>query len=151
MNAGSRSDSRTHGPRPLTLLRNSTAILRGTPLKCLIQPYAHKQFAQSDHAGLVVIRTMWLAALCLSGLGAMVAIGAGTPTPPPNVEPSPDQTTIATGCSSQDTLTKADKLEVAYVRDPVAVERVMPVATARDETPPQPLSPPATPKIVSRH
>ena len=100
--------------------------------------------------GLVVIRTMWLAALCLSGLGAMVAIGAGTPTPPPNVEPSPDQTTIATG-SSQDTLTKADKLEVAYVRDPVAVEPVMPVATAPNETPPQPLSPPATPKIVSRH
>jgi hypothetical protein len=93
---------------------------------------------------------MWLAALCLSGLGAMVAIGAGTPTPPPDVEASTDQTTIATG-SSQDTLTKADKLEVAYVRDPVAVEPVTLVAKARDETPPQPVSPPATPKIVSRH
>jgi hypothetical protein len=80
----------------------------------------------------------------------MVAISAGTPTSPPNVEASPDQTTIGTG-SSQDTLTKADKLEVAYVRDPVAVEPVMPVATAPDETPPQALSPTATPKIVSRH
>jgi len=93
---------------------------------------------------------MWLAALCLSGLGAMVAIGAGTPTPPPNVEPSPDQTTIATG-SSQDTLTKADKLEIAYVRDRIAVEPVMRVPTVPNETPPQPLSPTATPKIVSRH
>jgi hypothetical protein len=120
------------------------------PLKCLIQPYAHNQFAHSDHAGWVVIRTMWLAILCLSGLGAMVAIGAGTSTPPPNVEASPDQTSIATG-ASQDTLTKADKPEVAYVRDPVAVEHVMLVTKARDETPPQPLSPPATPKSVSRH
>jgi hypothetical protein len=97
-----------------------------------------------------VIRTMWLAALCLSGLGAMAAIGAGTPTPPPDVEASTDQTTIPTGCS-QDTLTKADKLEVAYVRDPVAAEPVMPFAVAPDETPPQPPSPPANPKIVSRH
>src|SRR5882757_8639646 len=48
-------------------------------------------------------------------------------------------------------VTKADKLEIAYVRDPPAAEPVMPVATAPDETPPQPLSPPATPKIVSRH
>jgi hypothetical protein len=136
-------------PKPLTLVRNSFCDPARPPLKCLIQPYAHNQFAHSDHAGLVVIRTMWLAALCLSGLGAMVAISAETPTPPPNVEASPDQTTIATG-SSQDTLTKADKLEVAYVRDPVAVEPIMPVATA-PETPPQPPSPPATPKIVSRH
>jgi len=48
-------------------------------------------------------------------------------------------------------LTKADKLEVVYVRDPVAVEPVMLVTKADDETPPQPPSPPATPKIVSRH
>jgi hypothetical protein len=80
----------------------------------------------------------------------MVAISAETPTPPPNVEASPDQTTIATG-SSQDTLTKADKLEVAYVPDPVPVKPVMLVTKAPDETPSQPLSPPATPKLVSRH
>jgi hypothetical protein len=150
------------------------------PLKCLIQPYAHNQFAYSDRAGLVVIRTMWLAALCLSlsGFGAMVAISAGTPapppivetsrdktaigtgssqdisagtpTPPPIVEASPDKTTIGTG-SSQDTLTKADKLEIAYVRDPIAAGPVMPITKVPNETPPQPLSPPATPKIVSRH
>ena len=95
-----------------------------------------------------MIRTVWLAVLCLIGLGAMVAIKAGTPTPPPKIGASPEQTTVGTGFA-QDTLTKADKL-VAYVRDPVAVEPVMLVTKARDETPP-PLSPPATPKIVSRH
>ena len=90
----------------------------------------------------------WL--LCLIGLGATVAIKAGTPTLPSNVGASPEQTTVGTDFA-QDTLTKADKLEVAYVRDPVAVEPVMLVTKAREETPPQPLSPPATPKIVSRH
>jgi hypothetical protein len=81
----------------------------------------------------------------------MVAINAEPPTPPPNVVASPDQTTVGTGFA-QDTLSKADKLEVAYVREPVAVEPVMPVTRAPpDETPPQALSPPATPKIVSRH
>ena len=99
--------------------------------------------------GLAVIRAVWLAVFCLIDLGATVSIKAGTPMPPPNVEASPQQTTVGTGFA-QDTLTKADKL-VAYVRDPVAVEPVMLVTKAREETPPQPLSPPATPKIVSRH
>jgi hypothetical protein len=97
-----------------------------------------------------VIRTVWLAVLCSIGLGAMIAIKAGTPTPPLNVGASPEQTTVGTGFV-QDTLTKADKLEVVYVRDPVAVEPVMLVTKADDETPSQPPSPPATPKIVSRH
>src|SRR6266403_5392594 len=112
---------------------------------------------------------MWLAALCLglSGFGAMVAIIAGTPAPPPIVETTPDKTTIGTGSSqdisavtpapspiveaspdkatigtgsSQDTLTKADKLEIAYVRDRISVEPVMRVTKVPDETPPQPLS-----------
>jgi hypothetical protein len=123
---------------------------------------------------------MWLAALCLSlsGFGAMVAITARTPAPPPIVETTPDKTTIGTGSSqdisagtpapspiveaspdkatietdsSQDTLTKADKLEIAYVRDRIAVGPVMRVTKVPNETPPQPLSPTATPKIVSRH
>jgi hypothetical protein len=99
--------------------------------------------------GFAMIRTVWLAVLCLIGLGATASIKAETPTPPPNVEASPQQTTFDIRFA-QDTLTKADKL-VAYVRDPVAVEPVMPVTKARDETPPQALSPPATPTIVSRH
>jgi hypothetical protein len=99
--------------------------------------------------GFAVIKTVGLAVLCLIGLGATVAIKAGTPTPPSKAGASPEQTTVGTGFA-QDTLTKADKL-VAYVRDPVAVEPVMLVTKAPDETQPQPPSPPATPKSVSRH
>jgi hypothetical protein len=98
---------------------------------------------------LTVIRTGWLAVFCLIGLGATVAIKARTPTPPPNVGAAPEQTTVGIGFA-QDTLTKADKLEVAYVHRPVAVEPVILVTKAQDETPPQLPSPPATPKIVSR-
>jgi hypothetical protein len=57
--------------------------------------------------------------------------------------------TIATG-SSHDTLTKADKLEIAYVRVPVAAEPALPATQVSDETSPQPLSL-TIPKIVSRH
>jgi hypothetical protein len=97
-----------------------------------------------------VIRTVWLAVLCSIGLGAMVVIRAETWTPLPSVKASPEQTTVGES-SSQDTLTKADKLEIAYVRDPVALKPVMLVTKAPDETPSQPPSPVATPKIVSRH
>jgi hypothetical protein len=79
----------------------------------------------------------------------MVCIKAGSPTPAPNVGVSLEQTTIATG-SSHDTLTKADKLEIAYVRVPIAAEPVMPATPVADETSPQPLSL-TVPKIVSRH
>jgi hypothetical protein len=100
--------------------------------------------------GVAVIRTVWLAVLCLIGLGAVVAIKAGTPTPPPNVGAPPEQTTVGK-TFSQDTLTKADKLEIAQVRDPVAVEPVILVTRTPNATPRQPLSPTATPKILSRH
>jgi hypothetical protein len=98
---------------------------------------------------LAVIRTGSLAFFCLIGLGATVAIKARTPTPPPNVVAA-EQTTVGIGFA-QDALTKADKLEVAYAHRPVAVEPVMLVTKAGDETLPQPPSPLATPKIVSRH
>ena len=79
----------------------------------------------------------------------MVAINAGPPTPTPNVGASAEPTTIATG-SSHDTLTKADKLEIAYVRIPIAAEPGMLATQVSDETSPQPLSL-TVPKIVSRH
>jgi hypothetical protein len=120
------------------------------PLKCLIQSYAHNQFAYLDHAGADVIRTLWLAVLCLIGLVAMIATRFGIPTTPSNVRASPEQRTVGKSFS-QDTLTKADKLEIAYVRVPVvAVEPVMLITRAPDETPSQPPSSVA-PKIVSRH
>ena len=77
----------------------------------------------------------------------MVAINAGPPTFTANVGASAEQTTVATG-SSHDTLTKADKLEIAYVRVPV--EPVMLATQVSDETSPQPRSL-TIPKIVSRH
>jgi hypothetical protein len=81
----------------------------------------------------------------------MVAINAETSTPPPTVEASPEQTPVGQAFS-QDTLTKADRLEIAYVRrDAVAVEPAMLVTKSPDETPPQSLDPATTPKIVSRH
>jgi hypothetical protein len=80
----------------------------------------------------------------------MAAINAGTSTPPPTVEASPEQTTVGK-TFSQDTLTKADKVEIAYVRDDVALEPVMPVTKAPDEISPQPPGPTAPARIVSRH
>ena len=59
---------------------------------------------------------------CLVLLAA-IAIKAGTAASrPPAIEPLPDQTTAGSGVP-QDTLTKADKLEIAYVR------KVAPVCT----------------------
>ena len=99
---------------------------------------------------MAVIRTVWLAVVCLIGLGAMVALRAGTPTPPASARPSPAQTTVGEIFSS-DTLTKADRLDIAYVRDLIAPKPVMLVAKAPDETPPQPSGPTSTTNIVSRH
>jgi hypothetical protein len=99
--------------------------------------------------GLDVIRTVWLAGVCSIGLGAMAGIKGGPPTPAPNAGASPEQPTTATR-SSHDTLTKADKLEIAYVRVPVAAEPVMPATPVSDETSPQAQSL-TIPKIVSRH
>jgi hypothetical protein len=90
---------------------------------------------------------VWLAVLCFSGVAAVLATNAGTSAPSPTLGVSPKQTTVADSFSA-DTLTKADKLEIAYVRDPVAVESVMPVKIVSEETPSQRLSPPATQKIV---
>lgn len=98
-----------------------------------------------------MIRTAWLAVVCLSGLGAMVAImNAGMSTPPPTVGASPEQTTVG-NTFSQDTLTKADKLEIAHVRDAAIVEPATLATKAPDEISPQPPSSTATPKIASQH
>jgi hypothetical protein len=95
-----------------------------------------------------VIRTVWLAVLCFSGVAAVVATNAGTSPPPPTVGNSPERTTVV-HTFSPDTLTKADKLEIAYVREPVAAEPIMPVAMASEEIRPPRLSPTAMQKIVS--
>jgi hypothetical protein len=100
------------------------------------------------HAGFDVIRTVWLAGVCLIGLGAMVGIKAGLPMPPLNVAASAEQTTTGVD-SAHDTLSKADKLEIAYDRIPVAVEPVMLASQVSGETSSQENL--AVPTIVSRH
>ena len=103
--------------------------------------------------GLDVIRTVWLAFLCLIGLGAVVATNAGRPTPIPNVDAHLEQPTIATDSSAtdslQDTLTKADRLKIAYVGVPGAAGPATPATPVSDETSPQKRL--IIPKIVSRH
>jgi hypothetical protein len=52
---------------------------------------------------------------------------------------------------SQDTLTKADRLDIAYVRDLLAPKPIMLATKAPDEIPSQRPGPTAATKIVSRH
>ena len=97
-----------------------------------------------------MIRTVWFAVFCLIGVGAMVTIKAGTPSPTPNAQASRYETTIAVD-SARDTLTEADKLEIAYVRAPLVEEPVVQVTTAPGENALRSPGSTATPKIVGRH
>jgi hypothetical protein len=94
------------------------------------------------------MRIVGLPIVCLILLGA-IAIKAGTAASrPPDIEPLPDQTTVGSGVP-QDTLTKADKLEIVYVRKAVPVEPITRFAKA---TPGPSLPLPTTvPKFASRH
>jgi hypothetical protein len=53
--------------------------------------------------------------------------------------------------ASQDTLTKADRLDIAYISNAVAAEPAIPVAKAPDEPSPQVPVPTARPRILNRH
>src|ERR1700688_2067240 len=66
----------------------------------------------------------------------------------PDMEPLPNQTTVGSGVP-QDTLTKADKLEIAYVRKVAPVDPVTQCARVTPE-PSFPL-PTMVPKFASRH
>lgn len=95
-----------------------------------------------------MIRTVWLTVLCLSGAGGVVAINAGTSTPPPIVAASREPTT-SDKTASRDTLTEADRLDIAYISDAVAAQPAIPVATAPDEASPQAPAPITRPKILN--
>jgi hypothetical protein len=99
---------------------------------------------------LAVIRTVLLTVLCLSGAGGVVAINAGTSTPPPIVAASREPTT-SDKTASQDTLTEADRLDIAYISDAVAAEPAIPVTHAPDQTSPRAPAPTTRPKILNRH
>jgi hypothetical protein len=94
------------------------------------------------------MRIVGLPIVCLV-LFVAIAIKAGTAASrPPDVEPLPDQMTAGSDIP-QETLTKADKLEVAYVSKMIPVEPITRFAKA---TPGSSLPLPTTvPKIASRH
>jgi hypothetical protein len=97
-----------------------------------------------------MIRTVWLAMICLAVVSALAA-GKTLRKPADSTvaELSADEPTVGMS-HSQDTLSKADRLEITYVRHEIqsqpalpAIEPVIPVVTPPD--------PPTEAKIISRH
>jgi hypothetical protein len=95
--------------------------------------------------GSIVIRTIWIAAFCLACLGGLFATRV---TASSSEEAVPDPITIGTSFG-QDTLTKADRLDVRYLRDPIERAPVAPAEPVVAEI--QPTEPPATAKAGSSH
>jgi hypothetical protein len=97
-----------------------------------------------------MIRTIWLATICLAVLSAL-AVGKAVITRAYSsvTERPTDQTTVGTGLT-EDTLSKADRLEITYMRQEVpafpALQPLDPVVPAVASAPP-----PAANKIISRH
>jgi hypothetical protein len=97
-----------------------------------------------------MMRTVWLATTCLAVLGAL-AVGKAltTPVAPIIVESQVEETTVGTGLA-QDTLTKADRLEITYVRQETPAQAAM--QPTEPFIPPAPaIVPPVETKIISRH
>jgi len=67
------------------------------------------------------MRTVWLATICLAVLSAL-AVGKAFRTPADIVAEAPiDQMTLGTGLA-QDTLSKADRLEINYPRKEILLQ-----------------------------
>jgi hypothetical protein len=97
-----------------------------------------------------MIRTVWLATICLTVLSALaVAKALKTPADAILAERPTDQMTVGTGLA-QDTLSKADRLEITYVRQEIlpqpAVKPTKPFVPAVSST-----TLPTETKIISRH
>ena len=93
----------------------------------------------------MVIRTVWIAAFCLAGLGGTFATRV---TASISEEAVPDPTTVGTSLM-QDTLSKADKLNVGYARHPAEsapVENIPAVPAEPIAAEIEPAKPPATAK-----
>ena len=72
-----------------------------------------------------MIRTVWLAIICLVLVSALAAGKAlRTPADPAVAELSADETTVGIG-HAQDTLSKADRLEINYVRQEIPSQPVL--------------------------
>jgi hypothetical protein len=99
-----------------------------------------------------MIRTIWLAILCLTSVAVLVAIRIGA-APVTRAAASRLETTTAAD-TQQATSTKADKLKVSYI-EPEATTTVTPVAIVPPDNAPKPaetnIKAETTIKIVSRH
>jgi hypothetical protein len=93
-----------------------------------------------------MMRTVWLATTCLAVLVALGVAKALTTSVTPIVERQPDETTMAT---AQDTLTKADRLELIYVRQEIPAQPAL--HPTEPFIPPVPTIVPPVEKIISRH
>jgi hypothetical protein len=96
-----------------------------------------------------MIRTVWLVAVCLVVFGAVV-VGKVAKTPvPKNDETAVDGATVGADLI-QEPLTKADRLEITYVREEgstqSALQPIEPIVPEAQKA----ISPPET-HIVSRH
>jgi hypothetical protein len=92
----------------------------------------------------MVIRTVWIAAFCLAGLGGLFATKVTASIPEETVG---GPTTVGTSLA-QDTLTKADKLPVTYLLHPESIP-VLPTEPIAAEI--VPTKPTTTAKIASLH
>ena len=96
-----------------------------------------------------MIRTVWLATICLAVLSALAVGKALTPADPRVAQRLADETTVGTDLA-QNTLSKADRLEITYVR-----QEILPQPTVQPAQPPVPAvssTPlPIETKIISRH
>ncbi len=105
----------------------------------------------SKRGGSIVIRTIWIAALCLAGLGGLFATRV---TASISEEAVRDPATVGINLL-RDTLIKSDRLDVGYLRYPVestAVVPAGPVATEiRPTVPLQPTTPSTTATAGSPH
>jgi hypothetical protein len=101
--------------------------------------------------GQKMIRTVWLAIACLVLVSALAAGKAlRTSVEPIAAELPGDETTVGTG-RAEDTLGKADRLEISHVRQEIPSQPVLQSiepAVPRVVTPP---GPPMEPRIISRH
>jgi hypothetical protein len=97
-----------------------------------------------------LIRTVWIAAFCLAGLGGTFATRV---TASISEEAFLDPATVGTGLT-QNTLSKGDKLNVGYLRYPAErapVENTPAVPTEPVAAEIEPAKPPATAKAGSSH
>jgi hypothetical protein len=96
-----------------------------------------------------MIRTVWLAIACLAALGALALGKTLTGPAAPAGADRPTEIATAVNAPGQETLTKADRLEIAYVRFDSPVQPAL--RPAEPLTPAPSIAPRAETKIISRH